>query len=191
MNYINTKLKRFALYACITIPLEKTTKNKLEFIKWFLQSFVLALSGFWLPFVLSYIYNDLDLLESIIYFAPFTVFSITFLSQKLVLNFSELKINSNNYAATARAIVSIATILLILLQVCIWTIFLMNHRSVSFLTQVIILLITLFLGIILYGMQGSDWEDYLSNVLEKQNEDIDNLGKKADGKKTDKEGNKL
>ena len=156
-----------------------------------MQSFVLALSGFWLPFVLSYIYNDLDLLESIIYFAPFTVFSITFLSQKLVLNFSELKINSNNYAATARAIVSIATILLILLQVCIWTIFLMNHRSVSFLTQVIILLITLFLGIILYGMQGSDWEDYLSNVLEKQNEDIDDLGKKADGKKTDKEGNKL
>ena len=40
-------------------------------------------------------------------------------------------------------------------------------------------------------MQGSDWEDYLSNVLEKQNEDIDDLGKKADGKKADKEGNKL
>lgn len=179
------------VYDCVANPLEKTTKDLPNFVKWSLQSFVLALSGFWLPFLLAFLYEDFSLLETVLMSSPFTIYSITFLSQKLVLNFSALKINKTDKAATARSIVSILTIMLILLQVCIWTNYLMNHKQVGFVGQVIIFLFTVFLGVLLYGMQGSKWEESLGEVPEKQTKDVKQMSASTDVISDDGEGVKL
>ncbi len=179
------------VYDCIAIPLEETTKDIPNFIKWSLQSFVLALSGFWLPLVLAILYKDVSLLETILMSSPFTIYSITFLSQKLVINFSALKINQNDKAATARSIVSILTIMLIMLQVGIWTNYLMNYKQVGFVWQVIIFLITVFMGILLYGMHGSKWEESLGDIPEKQTKGVDQMAASSDEISDDGNGVKL
>ena len=188
-SYIVNRI--MTVYDCVAIPLEETTKDIPNFVNWVLQSFVLALSGFWLPFVLAFLYKDFSLLETILMSSPFTIYSITFLSQKLVLNFSALKINKNDKAATARSIVSILTIMLILLQVGVWTNYLMNHKQVDFFWQVIIFLITVFMGILLYGMQGSKWEESLGEVPEKQTEGVDQMAASSDEVSDDGEGVEL
>ena len=191
LDSLDSRLQRNSWYRAFSIPLKKATTSKLPFLKWLCLSFGLPLAVFWIPLFLSVILHDLNFLEKVLLSSTFPLFSFVFLSERIVGLLSDLNINKNDNAASVRVIVSVCAIIIVSLQLALWTLHLFADSPSEPVGELILFILTFFMGVIFFSIQGNAWEPSLEKVAATQDKKVEALGDSANNKKEDGEGNKI
>ncbi len=177
------KVKAFAHF--------KTIKDDpTKFILWFLTSVVLSLSSFWVPVLIGQIIKQ-NFYCKLMANNPFIVFSIVFLSNSVLFSINHIGAGSNKFAVAIRGITLVITIMYLVLLSTIIPLKLVNDISLGYGTQFTLLLITIFLGIYVYGFRESTWENSIDEASKRQEAAVIDMAQKAASVQTDKNNNKL
>lgn len=181
LNIIN--LKAFAHF--------KTIKDDpTKFILWFLTSVILSLSSFWIPILIGQIIEQ-NFYCKLMANNPFIVFSIVFLSNSILFSINHIGAGSNKFAVAIRGITLVITIMYLVLLSTIIPLKLVHDISLGYGTQFILLGITIFLGIYVYGFRESTWEKSVDDVSKRQEATITDISQKAATVQIDKNDIKL
>jgi hypothetical protein len=149
-----------------------------KFILWFITAVILSLSSFWIPILLGCLIGKnfyLKLMEN----NPFIVFSIVFLSNAIFTSINYVGGGSNRYAVAIRGVTLVITVMYLVLLSTIIPLKLVSDITLSQLVQFILLAITIFLGIYVYGFRESTWEKSVDDFRRKQDEDVEEMTTKA------------
>lgn len=164
----------------------KTIKDDpTKFILWFLTSVILSLSSFWVPVLIGKIIGE-NFYCKLMANNPFIVFSIVFLSNSILLSINHIGAGSNKLAVAIRGITLVITIMYLVLLSTIIPLKLVNDISLSNGTQFTLLIITIFLGIYVYGFRESTWEKSVDEASRDQEATVTNITQKAASVQTDK-----
>lgn len=169
----------------------KTIKDDpTKFILWFLTSVILSLSSFWVPVLIGQIIGQ-NFFFKLMGNNPFIVFSIVFLSNSILFSINHIGAGSNKFAVAIRGITLVITIMYLVLLSTIIPLKLVNDISLGHGTQFTLLLITIFLGIYVYGFRESTWEKSVDDVSKLQEATVTDITQKAATVQTDKNDTKL
>lgn len=122
---------------------------------------------------------------------PFIVFSIVFLSNSILFSINHIGAGSNKFAVAIRGITLVVTVMYLVLLSTIIPLKLVNNISLGHGIQFILLLITIFLGIYVYGFRESNWEKSVDDVSKLQEATVNDITEKAASVQTDKNNIKL
>ena len=146
-------------------------KDPLTFILWCSTSIVLSLASFWIPGLIGQCIGK-DLLTPLLQNNPFLVYSVTFLSNAILTSISIVGSNTNKRATTFRAIIIIFVFMFVLLLSALIPIRYLGNYSISSKNQVILLIITIGIGIYVYGFRDSEWENSVDDVRKKEDKSV-------------------
>ena len=149
-----------------------------KFILWILTSVILSLSTVWLPTLVGVIVKK-DLFSKLILNNPFIVFSVVFLSNSVLTSINHEGAGSNRFAVNIRSITLIITILYLIFLSSIIPLKLLMDISLDVNLQFLILGITIFIGIYVYGFRESRWEESVDEIREQEEEDVTQITVRA------------
>jgi hypothetical protein len=165
----------------------KTIKgDPAKFILWLLTSIMLSLSSFWIPLLIGRLIGQ-DYYPKLMENNPFIVFSIVFLCNSVLTSINYTGAGSNTFAVAIRGITLILTIMYLILLSSLVTLKLVSNITLSTKTQFILLGITVFLGIYVYGFRDSKWESSVDDFRKQQDDEVADIASKGKNVQNDGE----
>lgn len=116
---------------------------------------------------------------------PFIVFSVVFLSSSVLTSINYIGAGSNIFAVSVRGVTLVITIMYLIFLSSIIPIKLLSDITLSTLTQFILLAITIFIGIFVYGFREAKWEKSVDEFRGDQDEEVSNISEAAISVTTD------
>ena len=152
--------------------------NPGKFVLWIFTSIILALSTVWIPALLGTVIGN-NFFPRQMENNPFIVFSVVFLSNSVLTSINYIGAGSNNFAVSVRGVTLVVTILYLIFLSTIIPLKLINNISVSISTQFILLIISLVIGIYVYGFREANWEKSVDEFRGEQEEDVSSITQAA------------
>lgn len=149
-----------------------------EFVLWILASVVLSLSSFWIPSLLGVLIGK-GFYSSLMDNNPFIVFSIVFISNCILFSINYAGAGSNQDAAVIRGITLTLTIMFLIFVSTIIPLKLVANISLSKSAQYVLLIITILIGVWLYGFRNAAWEKSIDEARQQQDDEIHLIKEKA------------
>ncbi len=145
-----------------------------KFVLWLLSSVVLALSTVWLPFLLGALIGQnyfFKLMEN----NPFIIYSVVFLSNSILTAINYKGAGSNNFAVAIRGITIVFTILYLVFLSSIVPLKIVSNISLNITTQFVLLVLTVLVGIYIYGFREASWEASVDEFRREQDNAVNNI----------------
>lgn len=158
--------------------------NPWQFALWFITSIILSLSSFWIPSLLGYIIGE-NFYCQLMGNNPFIVFSIVFLSNSILYSINHIGGGSNTFAVAIRGIALVVSIMYLVFLSAIIPLKLINNIVLDYFTQYVLLLITILIGIYVYGFRDSKWEKSVDDIRQEEDNKIENIVSRANNIRTD------
>lgn len=177
-------------------PLKAIHIRPYQFAVWFIVANIFGLIGFWLPLLLLSMKDqgmNTFFLTSI-NAGVLASFSIVILSNGVAAAFSEPNAGTNKTASGIRALICIVAVLFIIIHVglLIGNIPPNDYSDTSMYFQIIFAIIAIAISIYLYCFRfPDDWEDSLENRVAAEQQEVNDLTKKALEEDTDDHGVQL
>jgi hypothetical protein len=148
--------------------------NPGKFILWFLTSIILSLSTVWLPTLLGTIIG-VNYFSKLMETNPFIVFSVVFLSNSVLTAINYKGAGTTDFAVAIRGITLVITFLYLIFLSSIVPLKIVSDISIDSCTQFILLIITILIGVYVYGFRESTWERSVDEVRAQQDHDVNNI----------------
>ncbi len=159
----------------------KTIKdNPGKFVLWILTSVVLSLSTVWLPTLIGIIIGE-NYFTKLMETNPFIVFSVVFLSNSVLTSINYKGAGTNEFAVAVRGITLVITFLYLIFISSIVPLKIVSNISLDSCTQFILLVITILIGVYVYGFRESTWEKSVDEVRAQQENAVNNIVQNAHG----------
>lgn len=158
--------------------------NPGKFILWVFTSIILSLSTVWIPTLLGCVIGQSFFLK-MMQNNPFIVFSIVFLSNSVLTSINYIGAGTNNFAVSVRGVTLVITILYLIFLSTIIPLKLLSNISLSILTQFVLLAITIFIGVFVYGFRDATWEKSVDQFRGEQEEEVTKIKEAAISVNTD------
>ncbi|MES2574224.1 MAG: hypothetical protein V4572_04735 [Bacteroidota bacterium] len=149
-----------------------------KFILWILTSVLLSLSTVWIPSLVGILIGK-DFFAKLMLNNPFIVFSVVFLSNSVLTSINYIGAGTNKNAVSLRGITLVITFLYLLFLSSIIPLKLLLNVSLDTNTQFTLLLITIFIGIYVYGLREANWEKTVDEFKKKQDLEVTGIVNKA------------
>lgn len=152
--------------------------NPGKFVLWIFTSIILSLSTVWIPTLLGAVIGQ-NFFCQLMQNNPFIVFSVVFLSNSVLTSINYIGAGSNDFAVSVRGVTLIITILYLIFLSTIVPLKLINNISLSIVTQFILLIIALIIGIYVYGFRESNWEKSVDEFRGEQEREVSDISQAA------------
>lgn len=149
-----------------------------KFILWILTSVLLSLSTVWVPSLVGILIGK-NFFAKLMLNNPFIVFSVVFLSNSVLTSINYIGAGTNKNAVSLRGITLVITFLYLLFLSSIIPLKLLTNVSLDTSTQFTLLLITIFIGIYVYGFREANWEKTVDEFKKEQDQEVIGIVTKA------------
>ena len=173
-----TAKKKISLLSACFAHFSTIRNDQPKFVLWVLTSIVLALSTVWIPSLLGVIVGK-PFFCLVMKNNQLIRFSVVFLSNSILNAISQKNSGTNQMAVTMRGIALVVTIMYLVFLSTIIPLKLMADFSLSVLTQFLLLVIALFIGIYIYGFRDSKWEKDVYGFVKDEDTEMENMSEKA------------
>jgi hypothetical protein len=175
-------------------PLIAISKGKIQYSIWAISAFVLGLSGFWLPILISSISNiqSLRLANRLLNAGILASFCVVIIADGVAGLFTY--VTSKPRVLGLKGLVGMMALVIVIIQIPIFAIERdFNEVNPAFIFfQIIIALFSIAIATYLYCFRYPElWEGDVSEIPEKEIKDIDQLSTTAEKTDTDGTGVKL